>query len=557
MADTAQFPPGEMLDDKYRIDQLLSVGGMGAVYVGTHTLLRKRVAIKVLRTELAGSTAMIERFQREAVAASAIGHENIVSVTDMGTTAGGVAFLVMELLEGRSLAQAIRTDGPLPVGAACDVASEILSGVSAAHGAGIVHRDLKPENVFLSRRASGKGEAVKILDFGISSIGRGATPEPRLTVTGIVMGTPSYMAPEQARGDKDITALADIYSIGVILYEMLCKQLPYEAENYNMIMYRVLSGEHVPLTMRRPELGQAISDIVEKAMALDARDRFPSADAFEQALGQYRGGTYRASSQVRVPAGNSTPPPAMREMSTAETLAASSTEMDQARRTPPILSATLTASPVSGLTPPPNVVVPATEMTARPSRLPWIVGGILLGGAGIAAVALGLGGKKPASSPTAAPVAAPVVTNASSDAAPAPPPPLANVVVDFMVTAPGAVITVDGKPVTGTRLEAPASTTPAKIRVEAPGYDAFETTMTLDRSMVLPVQLAKAQVAAEPSGKSGRRPRSGGTTRPSPTPVVTPPVVEPPPVVATPPAGEKKPKDSHIVTDSPYATPKH
>src|SRR6185436_1228339 len=147
MADTAQFPPGEMLDEKYRIDQLLSVGGMGAVYIGTHTLLRKRFAIKVLRTELAGSTAMIERFQREAVAASAIGHENIVSVTDMGTTAGGVAFLVMELLEGRSLAQAIRTDGPLPTQAAIDVACEILSGVAAAHKEGIVHRDLKPENV--------------------------------------------------------------------------------------------------------------------------------------------------------------------------------------------------------------------------------------------------------------------------------------------------------------------------------------------------------------------------------------------------------------------------
>src|SRR5262245_1765506 len=121
MKDTAQFPPGEMLDDKYRIDHLLSVGGMGAVYVGQHTLLKKRVAIKVLRSELADAAEMVERFQREAIAASAIGHDNIVTVTDMGKTRGGVAFLVMELLEGHSLATAIRENGPFSIATACQI----------------------------------------------------------------------------------------------------------------------------------------------------------------------------------------------------------------------------------------------------------------------------------------------------------------------------------------------------------------------------------------------------------------------------------------------------
>src|SRR5688572_22089519 len=266
-----------MVDDKYRIDRLLSVGGMGAVYVGTHVLLKKRVAIKVLRTELAGADGMVERFQREAVAASAIGHDNIVSVTDMGKTRGGVAFLVMELLEGRSLAQAIRDDGPLPMASACDIACEILGGISAAHRAGIVHRDLKPENVYLARR-EGRGEVVKILDFGISSIAEATAPDRRLTMTGVVLGTPYYMAPEQARGDREITAAVDVYSTGVILYEMLTRALPYEAENYNLLVFRILSGDYIRLSQRRSDLPKALEQVVDRAMGLDVKDRFGGAE---------------------------------------------------------------------------------------------------------------------------------------------------------------------------------------------------------------------------------------------------------------------------------------
>jgi len=160
-----------MLDDKYRIDRLLAIGGMGAVYVGAHTKLKKKVAIKVLRTELANAADAVERFQREAIAASQIGHDNIVEVTDLGTTEGGVAFLVMEYLEGTNLSDAIKKNGPLPVGQACDIAVEILSAMASAHESGIVHRDLKPENIFLAQKT--KGEMVKILDFGISRMRTG------------------------------------------------------------------------------------------------------------------------------------------------------------------------------------------------------------------------------------------------------------------------------------------------------------------------------------------------------------------------------------------------
>src|SRR5687768_8034350 len=141
-----------MLDDRYRIDELLSVGGMGAVYAGTHVLLQKRVAIKVLRSELPHAHLMVDRFHREAIAASAIGHENIVEVTDMGLLPSGLAYLVMELLDGKSLRDVMKEEAPMAVDRACRIICEILGGVGAAHQAGIVHRDLKPDNVFLARK---------------------------------------------------------------------------------------------------------------------------------------------------------------------------------------------------------------------------------------------------------------------------------------------------------------------------------------------------------------------------------------------------------------------
>src|SRR5215813_13008070 len=206
-----------MLDDKYRIDRLLAVGGMGAVYVGTHIKLRKRVAIKVLNPQLS-SAAMVERFHREAITASQIGHEGIAQVTDIGTASDGEPFLVMEYLEGESLASRLMVSGPLAIEEACEIGCAILSPLAAAHRAAIVHRDLKPDNVFLVRQS--RGEMIKLLDFGISRF-TGLERDFRLTQTGLVLGTPYYMSPEQARGHSMVTTAADLYVFGVILYEML------------------------------------------------------------------------------------------------------------------------------------------------------------------------------------------------------------------------------------------------------------------------------------------------------------------------------------------------
>ena len=277
-----------MLDARYRIDALIAVGGMGAVYAGTHLLLHKRIAVKVLRSDLQSRQAMVERFQREAIAASAIGHENIVSVTDMGRTPDGIAYLVMELLTGQNLADLIETDAPLNAELACDIALEILSGIAAAHHAGIVHRDLKPENIYLSHRPLGR-DRVKILDFGVSRLASGTQPTPdvRLTTTGMIMGTPRYMSPEQARGETTITHATDVYATGVILYEMLSREVPYGAHNYNVLVHKILSAETVPLAQYRPDLEPALVAAVEKAMALDPMDRYTTAEEFGIAIAPF------------------------------------------------------------------------------------------------------------------------------------------------------------------------------------------------------------------------------------------------------------------------------
>ncbi len=277
-----------MLDGRYRIDSLIAMGGMGAVYAGTHLLLHKRIAVKVLRTDLQSQQSMVDRFQREAIAASAIGHENIVSVTDMGTTQDGGAYLVMELLTGQNLADLIEADAPLNGALACDITLEILSGIAAAHHAGIVHRDLKPENIFLSHRPLGR-DRVKILDFGVSRLTSGSQPTPdvKLTTTGMIMGTPRYMSPEQARGEGTITHATDIYATGVILYEMLTCVVPYGAQNYNILVHTFLSAETVPLVQYRPDLPPDLIAAVERAMALDPMDRYTTAEEFAVAIAPF------------------------------------------------------------------------------------------------------------------------------------------------------------------------------------------------------------------------------------------------------------------------------
>jgi len=271
--------------DRYRILRIIGSGGMGSVYLAEHTKIGKQVAVKVLHPHLAESYPQsTQRMLNEARAAATIGHPGIVDVTDYGDTDDGYHYIVMELLNGGSLADLLQRTPVLPVGAALGLMDQILAALHAAHSKGIVHRDLKPDNVFVHQTSDGQW-IVKLLDFGISkfTLDRSA----RLTATGAVMGTPYYMSMEQAEGRTDVDFRTDLYSAGVILYECLSGALPFSGENPNQVIVSILRNEPPPLSALRPDLPAGILDVVSKATDRRREGRFQSADAFRAALAPY------------------------------------------------------------------------------------------------------------------------------------------------------------------------------------------------------------------------------------------------------------------------------
>ncbi len=239
-ADFEEKYIGTVINDRYKIIKLVGTGGMGSVYLAEHEILRKKVAIKILHYEQSKRKDTVERFKREAIAASNIGQDNIVDVTDFGYTEEGNAYFVMEYVEGRSLADVMKEQHLLPLEFAVAVASQIAVALYSAHGKGIIHRDLKPENILLTNK-DGNYPFVKIVDFGISKILQDdVKPDERLrtlTKSGAIFGTPEYMSPEQAAGEG-VEPASDIYSLGVILYEMLTGRLPFFDDNYMKILHK-------------------------------------------------------------------------------------------------------------------------------------------------------------------------------------------------------------------------------------------------------------------------------------------------------------------------------
>jgi serine/threonine protein kinase len=526
--DTAQFPPGEMLDDKYRIDRLISVGGMGAVYLGMHTLLKKAVAIKVLRTEFAGAVEMVQRFQREAVAASAIGHPNIVDIKDMGKTKGGVAFLVMEYLEGRSLQAVIDDDGPLAIADACDVACEILAAVAAAHRAGIVHRDLKPANVFMALREGGD-DCVKLLDFGIAQLADSEKPDHRLTMTGMVLGTPHYMAPEQARGDKEITDAVDVYAVGVILYEMLCKTVPYDGENYNLLIYQVLAGEYVKPSSHRKDLPPELEAIILKAMALKPWDRYGSADELAEALEPFRSGA-RATPSTRVPALSRARKNKRSETATSETMPFSTVDAPPLPSDLMLNGATVSTAAAEFVSTGhagdtlPGPMSPIERANERRSRLRVAIPALALAALVGVVLAYAIGDDGPEQGQVR-PAAATPKPAAKPDPVPVAPVRIepAKVTLEFEVTPPEATITVDGQLVDGGKLELPAGKTPVAVRIEAEGYQVYEAQVVPEKSTSRVVQLTKQVVEPQRGGRNNvrRGDRAGDGRRRPPDGIIT------------------------------------
>ena len=535
-----------MLDDKYRIEHLLAVGGMGAVYVGTHIKLRKRVAIKVLNAELS-TPAFIERFHREAITASQIGHEGIAQVTDIGTSTEGEPFLVMEYLEGESLATRLKASGPLPIDIACELGCSILSPLEAAHRAGIVHRDLKPDNVFLARQS--RGEVIKLLDFGISR-SQGQEGEFRLTTTGLVLGTPYYMSPEQARGDTQIGPAADLYAFGVIMYELLIGSVPIQGDNYNQLMYRVMTGDYTRPREKRPEIPEGLQQLILQTMSLEPARRPASAAELEQQLLAFCSPTFRQHTIERISAQG------LPYKQSSPALAAAATGTDR----------TVLATPAGS-----RATAPTTKPRSR--GLVVALGLVVTAGIGITVAVLATGGDKakaakggaptatvddhpgaepgpagpppsqpppsqpppsqpppsqpPPSQPQAPPAQLPAVPvagapprdPAAKDPAPKDPPAPEMINLQFSIGPAFARprIKIDGKLIEGVEASVPKDAATHEVVITAPGFEPHTAKVAFDMSQRISVELPK-------------RINRGGSNRP---------------------AG-KDPKTNRIDTQSPY-----
>lgn len=275
---------GRLLQGRYRVTGLLAQGGMGVVYDAVQVNLGRRVAIKCLHPRYARDAVAIARFQHEAVVSGGFGHPHIVEVFDMGRLEDGAPFLVMERLDGETLTARLRRERRLPLSLAVSVARQTVSALLATHARSILHRDLKPDNLFLVERGK-EQPRVKVLDYGVSKA-MTAVGDPRLTRAGFVMGTPAYMAPEQARGDGDLDGRADLYSVGVILYETLTGRLAYSARTPSALLLEMQRGMPPRPSMLRPEVPPLVDALVMRCIAVARDERPRDAAALQRELQQ-------------------------------------------------------------------------------------------------------------------------------------------------------------------------------------------------------------------------------------------------------------------------------
>ncbi len=288
MTDTAPLGPGEVLGGKYRIERVIGSGGMGVVVEATHLELETRVAIKFLRPTALQSTAAAARLIREARATARISSDHVARVIDAGTLEPDSPYIVMDLLEGKTLAAVLQTKEPFEIEEAVTYVLQACQGIAQAHAIGIVHRDLKPSNIFLAEGPDGS-TAVKVLDFGLSKILDDAQYVPRggegpLTGTTDVFGSPFYMSPEQLRSSRDVDGRTDIWAIGVLLFEILTGRRPFQARSLPQLCMLISHGQAQPVRQLRPDVPEEIEAVIERCLAKNPAKRFATVQDLASAL---------------------------------------------------------------------------------------------------------------------------------------------------------------------------------------------------------------------------------------------------------------------------------
>ncbi len=501
---------GQVLDNRYRVERLIGRGGMGTVYFAKHVVIGKPLAIKILDPRLLEDGQGFKRLFREAQTAAGIGHPNIVEILDVGTTSRGDPYLVMEFLDGEDLATFIKRHGAVPVPTAVTILEPILLALGAAHARGIVHRDIKPSNVFLVHRGDETPD-VKLIDFGVAKV-LGPNPEGKLTATGALLGTPSYMSPEQAVGMEELDARVDLYAVGVIFYELITGSLPFQGANYNELLYRIVRDD-VP----RPEapsgdLPESVRRVIEVATSKIATDRYQTAnemlEAFrrldawtgkEMALSELASKIERQSTDpghsaiiVHIPAGGATPTSARTQRSSE-----ASTHPDLRK-------------PGSG-----SLAGGAIRPAEPPARSRATVG-VTLGALGfsvaVAALFLGLAERGTDPNPTGA------TSNHAPESAP-----LEGVQISIEGAPEGARIFYDQAPVGTATFRVRQTDLMTPLRVEADGHKPFVASIVPNQDQVVAVQLVPlpSGVVAELSAAtpaSTKVPPAPGRATTEPTP---------------------------------------
>ncbi len=355
---------GQVIADRYHVVKKLGEGGMGQVYLAEHVKMGRRSAIKVMNPSMTHDTDAVARFNREAANASRITHPNVCAVYDFGETPDGMIYLAMEFIEGEPLTDVLEREGALPVPRAVEIFRQAADALQAAHDLGIVHRDLKPDNIMISRGREG-GDWVKVVDFGIAKAVGGDEAGQKVTKTGLVVGTPEFMSPEQLSGDK-VDGRSDLYSLALVFFRMLTGQLPFQADTVQETMIKRLTDEPTQLAQARPDLTfpQGLQQVLDTALARTPAQRYQSVAKFAadvRNVAGTRGGSPTSAT------------PATRADVEAKTqiLDSSATNVSPARSAPPATRA--------------SAGVPAKKR----SLVPILVGAVLvLGGGGAGAAVL-------------------------------------------------------------------------------------------------------------------------------------------------------------------------